>query len=301
MADVSAKKNGLRISPKQQTKLTQFMNKKSSIKALAQAALSPSSGGRSAWKKRPSDASSPPEKRKNQHIIDAGQKECGPRLCSNCGLCYDPDDEMDNVLHQRECLKHGNVLSELTLMRKMNCMQPLTPDIAFVHCATPKKPTNEISGVKNILRVVEKDFGSVEMMYLETATDVVLFYLDTSGPKNVVVGCLAAEEVSSHSTWSAMDIPDTPTSLPKTMCGVYLLWVAAEHRRSGVATKLVDCLRKQYTRICRQYGQLLLLSEIAFSVTTTAGDAFVNKLNGGAAWRKYSSPKALSPSREFSL
>lgn len=97
--------------------------------------------------------------------------------------------------------------------------------------------------MKNILRVVEKDFGSVEMMYLETATDVVMFYLDTSGLKNVVVGCLAAEEVSAHSTWSTMGIPDTPMSLPKTMCGVYLLWVAAEHRRSGVATKLVDCLR----------------------------------------------------------
>ena len=70
MSPVEENKSELAVSPKQQTKLTQFLSKKPNIKALAEAALSTTSNARSnIHKKRAGDILTPPEKRKNQQII----------------------------------------------------------------------------------------------------------------------------------------------------------------------------------------------------------------------------------------
>ncbi|KER28242.1 hypothetical protein X801_02546 [Opisthorchis viverrini] len=68
---------------------------------------------------------------------------------------------------------------------------------------------------------------------------------------------------------------DNPTSLGPVLCGVRRLWVNRQHRRKGVATKLLDCVLRHLV-----YAHPLTRKHIAFSDLTADGASFAAKFTG---------------------
>ncbi|XP_058789667.1 N-acetyltransferase ESCO2-like isoform X2 [Phymastichus coffea] len=55
-------------------------------------------------------------------------------------------------------------------------------------------------------------------------------------------------------------------------CGINLIWVSKNHRKQGIATKMVDCLRN-----CFFNNYRMDVSDLAFSIPTTSGRYFIEK------------------------
>lgn len=89
-----------------------------------------------------------------------------------------------------------------------------------------------------------------------------------------IVGCLVAEpKLKAHKMLPSTNGVDqcTEESYP-VKCGVSRLWVAVPHRKRGIATTLMNCMRSQF-----MYGHILSTAEIAFSSPTESGKVFACK------------------------
>jgi len=62
---------------------------------------------------------------------------------------------------------------------------------------------------------------------------------------------------------------DTENYLDKMVCGIARIWVHPDHRRSRIATKLLDCVRTNFF-----FGIVIKRGDIAFSAPTDDGRRF---------------------------
>ena len=67
-----------------------------------------------------------------------------------------------------------------------------------------------------------------------------------------------------------------PAAATESTLGVRLLWVAKENRRCGVAKRLLDCARKQFS-----FGSVVPRGSVAFAQPTREGFAFAANYCGG--------------------
>ena len=204
----------------------------------------------------------------NQYQLDAGQKNFGATQCTECGVVYqigDPEDENAhlNYHNNRKSLKFPGWKTEHVIME-----EPFTSDrVILVEPGDPKQYWNKVG---DILAYVDRDLGLVDTKLSDYENKKVYLYIRDK----VILGVLVAEHINTAHRM----IPEllelnccTAESTP-AKCGINVVWTDMNHRKQGIATKLIDMLRANF-----YYGYIMPLDDIAFSIPTSSGKIFAEK------------------------
>ncbi|XP_076237913.1 establishment of cohesion [Calliopsis andreniformis] len=215
----------------------------------------------------------------NQCQLDAGQKNFGATQCTECGIVYqigDPEDENAhlNYHNHRKSLKFFGWKTERVIME-----DPITSSrIILVEPDDPKQYWNKVT---EVLAYVDRDLGLADTSTSEYENKKVYLYIRDK----TIIGVLVAE----HITTAYRMIPEllelnccTAESTP-AKCGINVVWTDMNHRRQGIATKLVDILRSQF-----YYGYIMSMDDIAFSIPTVSGKVFAEKYTKTRNFKVYS-------------
>ncbi|RVE45103.1 hypothetical protein evm_010212 [Chilo suppressalis] len=203
----------------------------------------------------------------DQYVIDAGQKRFGATQCTECGAIYqvgDPQDEHDHLVHHNatDVLKFNGWKDEFVVERW-----------GFGRCLRIRGGENGWKKVESLLsRVIHPHLGYGENLPSNNLRAYTAYlYIE----KKQIIGCLVVEpKVKAYKL-----IPGDPDCCSveeyPVKCGISRLWVHINHRRRGIAGRLLDCARASFL-----YGTALKLTDIAFSAPTLNGKAFAAKYCG---------------------
>ncbi|KOX80378.1 N-acetyltransferase ESCO1 [Melipona quadrifasciata] len=204
----------------------------------------------------------------NQYQLDAGQKNFGATQCTECGIVYqigDPEDENAhlNYHNNKKSLKFLGWKTEHIVME-----DPFTSSRVIL--VEPGDPKLYWKKVKEVLEYVDRDLGLVDTKLSNYEEKKVYLYIRNKA----IIGVLVAE----HITTAHRMIPElleldccTAENSP-AKCGINVVWTDLNHRRQGIATKLIDILRAQF-----YFGYIMSIDDIAFSVPTPSGKIFAEK------------------------
>lgn len=205
----------------------------------------------------------------DQYQIDAGQKKFGEKQCSECGLLYqqgDPDDEIQHSVYHSNFQtlrfvgwKNENIVGYYGA-DKVIVVKWDDPKVWHVKCAS-------------ILAIVDKELGIMSESSVISSNMKVFMYIS----EKQVVGCLVGMTLSrAYKLYeSTTDMTTCSEESYPVKCGICRLWTHPAYRRQGIASKLVDTLRRNFV-----YGYILSRDDIAFSVPTPDGKSFVTKYVG---------------------
>ncbi|XP_076395517.1 establishment of cohesion isoform X2 [Megachile rotundata] len=215
----------------------------------------------------------------NQCLLDAGQKNFGATQCMECGVVYqigDPEDENAhlNYHNNKKTLKFSGWKTERVIMEDL-----LTSSRVIL--VEPDDPKQCWKKVADVLEYVDRDLGLVDAKVSNYEGKRVYLYIRDKA----ILGVLVAEYI----TTAYRMIPDlleldccTSESSP-AKCGINVVWTDINHRRQGIATKLVDILRGHF-----YFGYILSLDDIAFSTPTPSGKIFAEKYTKTRNFKVYS-------------
>ncbi|XP_075210493.1 N-acetyltransferase ESCO2-like [Lycorma delicatula] len=201
----------------------------------------------------------------NQYQIDAGQKHFGAKECSTCGIVYqlgDPDDEMEHEKYHRDfkTFKHLGWRNEKVVGQYgLDRIILVTTD-------------NKIwwKKVRGILKVIDEELGYTTEEHRVMSNLKVYLYIT----KNHIVGCLVSTQIShAHKMLISEEEIDicSEDSFP-VKCGISRIWTHPIHRRQGIASRLVDTMRKSFF-----FSYYLSMDDFAFSAPTEDGKYFAKK------------------------
>ncbi|OAD56037.1 N-acetyltransferase ESCO1 [Eufriesea mexicana] len=215
----------------------------------------------------------------NQYQLDAGQTNFGATQCTECGVVYqigDPEDENAhlNYHNNRKSLKFPGWKSERVIME-----DPFTSSrIILVEPGDSKLCWKKVT---EVLTYVDRDLGLVDTKLSNYEQKKVYLYIRDKA----IIGVLVAE----HITTAHRMIPElleldccTAESSP-AKCGINVVWTDLNHRKQGIATKLVDVLRAQF-----YFGYIMSVDGIAFSIPTPSGKIFAEKYTKTRNFKVYS-------------
>ncbi|XP_026810861.1 N-acetyltransferase ESCO2-like [Rhopalosiphum maidis] len=202
-----------------------------------------------------------------QYQIDAGQKKFGGFLCKQCGLYYsrgEPEDEAEHDKYHvaKDIFKYNSFKSEKVLY------QDTTERIVVISGSDSKMACSK---ALEVISFVDVELGFNTQNSVLPATKKVYLYIKDKQ----VIGCLVVELISEAYRNLETETEDmvivSEESYPVKV-GVNRIWTKWDCRKNGIASKLLDCFRKNYA-----YGHILTLHEIAFTVPTRAGKQFIKK------------------------
>uniref|UniRef100_A0A8C4NAC6 N-acetyltransferase ESCO2 n=1 Tax=Eptatretus burgeri TaxID=7764 RepID=A0A8C4NAC6_EPTBU len=224
----------------------------------------------------------------SQLIIDAGQKRFGAVMCGTCGMVYtaaSPEDEAQHLLYHQHfvgAVKFGGWKKERVVGSY--------PDGKIV-LVLPGDPKYTLKKVEEVREFVDNDLGFQKAVHCSTSHTKTFLFV-TNDKK--VSGCLIAEHINKgyrvlsespvlspekQSQTSAAELQIErqrawccATEPEPAVCGISRIWVFSLLRRNGIATRLMDCLRRNFT-----YGTYLTKEEVAFSDPTPDGKLFATK------------------------
>ncbi|XP_075985396.1 establishment of cohesion [Anticarsia gemmatalis] len=203
----------------------------------------------------------------DQYVIDAGQKKFGATQCAECGTIYqigDPQDEHDHLVHHNatDVLRFNGWKDECIVDRS-----------GTARCIRVRGGETGWKKVEQLLdRIVHPHLGygnnlPKELIHTYTA----YLYVD----KKQIVGCLIVEPKLRAFKLIPGDPDCCSVEDYPVKCGVSRIWCHINHRRRGIAGRLLDCARASFL-----YGAALRVQDLAFSAPTTAGKAFATKYCG---------------------
>ncbi|KAK3763624.1 hypothetical protein RRG08_057044 [Elysia crispata] len=222
---------------------------------------------------------SPKDPNQEQMILDAGQKRFGATQCPVCSMVYchaDPEDEAaHSKFHKRllEVLKYPG-------WKNPRVLQEYPEDLGKVIMVMVDDPKHMRKKVDEVNQVMARELGFPDNpnSFVNRQQKVFLYVYEKE-----IAGCCVAEpikqgyrilpgdmdktETSGLRPWRCSDTPEA------AFVGISRLWVSAGRRKSGVATKLVDCVRQWF-----DYGTLTPHHRLAFSDPTPDGRMFAQKL-----------------------
>ncbi|KAG0643451.1 N-acetyltransferase ECO1 [Tuber brumale] len=238
------------------------------------------------------------QKKLTQLKIDLGQPQRA--TCRTCGMSYYPCTPDDDALHRRFHAKSvGGVDFKSTILdaKKSKVVWRGREEDSFVLVVDRKSAVAERRKAREVLEVVESElsageigedvlWGGVKVGGGEEGGDggeryrVLLYVVG----KKCVGLCLAerirrAYRVVGDEVRNGVDgemrsvayrgssISVSETSRPAIL-GISRVWVCADHRRRGIATRLLDCARENFI-----YGMKIEKDDVAFSQPTESGGA----------------------------
>ncbi|XP_043468401.1 N-acetyltransferase ESCO2 [Leptopilina heterotoma] len=204
----------------------------------------------------------------DQYQLDCGQKKFGATQCNECGIVYqmgDPEDEMAhlNYHNSTRTLKFQGWKNERVIWDDESTMSRII-------LIDPVDNKQHWKKVTEILNVVDADLGLVDMQLSYYRDKKVYLYVRDRN----VLGVLVVESVKEAHRMipELMELDCCSSESTPVKCGVNVVWTALSHRRKGIATQLVDTLRRNYF-----YGYIMSIDDIAFSTPTPSGKLFALK------------------------
>lgn len=177
--------------------------------------------------------------KKQQLVLDLGQKSLRHFECAECGFVGNPTDA---ATHRKVCTSQGVLFSGGRVV--------VDARIRIVDTESP-----ELEAVARVAGM-----GRTKRAFLAIL-------------KRRVIGCVFVETVSEAFRLKSIDpivCYDDPVSV---QLGVNTLWVHPSHRRKGIAKRLIDALRRYAF-----FGHVIPLSKLAFSHPTKDGFDFLQTL-----------------------
>ena len=209
--------------------------------------------------------------KRQQAIIDAGQKTIGASQCSLCGMVYTanlPHDQHEHaVYHQRflDSVKFSGWKNERVLLRYTR---------GRILKILPTDPKYALKKVKDICAVIDADLGFANQVHF-SYSPLKIVYLYVSDNRQVA-GCLVAEPINHAFRLLTSSVEKHAISTCSRFsepaeCGVSRIWTYYPYRRQGIASRLVDALRNTFV-----LGAQLKRNQIAFSDPTSDGIKFAS-------------------------
>ncbi|XP_076299665.1 establishment of cohesion [Lasioglossum baleicum] len=215
----------------------------------------------------------------NQYQIDAGQKHFGASQCTECGVVYqigDPEDENAhlNYHNNKKCLKFSGWKTERVIME-----DPVT--MSRVILVEPNDPKQYWNKIADVLTYVDRDLGLADTNLSDYEQKKVYLYIRNK----TIMGVLVAEQITTAHRMipELMELDCCTAESTPAKCGINVLWTEINHRKQGIASKLVDILRSQF-----YYGYIMSLDDIAFSIPTQSGKIFAEKYTKTRNFKVYS-------------
>lgn len=215
-----------------------------------------------------------------QTTLDLGQKRYGAVTCATCGTVYTaahPEDETDHARF------HKKYLSSIKFpgWKQEEVLESFHDGRIIV--ITHEAPHYAEKKVDEIRELVDRELGFMEASHT-VSKDLCKTYLFITLDKKVG-GCLIAEQITqgyrvivdeqkaegndSQKAWCC------ETESEPALCGISRIWVPMATRRKQIASRMVDCLRKNF-----MFGTVLSPDDVAFSDPTPDGKNFATKYTG---------------------
>ncbi|XP_050434387.1 N-acetyltransferase ESCO1 [Adelges cooleyi] len=212
-----------------------------------------------------------------QYQIDAGQKKFGGFLCKECGLYYsrgEPEDESEHDKYHaaKNIFKYNGFKNEKVVYQD---------DDERIIVISGSDSKMLCAKALEVVSFVDQELGFNSQNTVLPITKKVYLYIRNKQ----VVGCLVVELISQAYRNLETETEDmvivTEESYPAKV-GVNRVWTKWDCRQNGIASKLLDSFRKNYT-----YGHILSVDEIAFTVPTRAGKQFIKKYTNRIDYNVY--------------
>ncbi|XP_070961402.1 mucin-5AC-like [Oncorhynchus clarkii lewisi] len=232
------------------------------------------------------------DKDDNQTTTDAGQKHFGAVTCGVCGMLYsaaNPEDESQH-LHF-----HNQFISAVRYVGwKKERILGEYPDGKII-LVLPDDPKYALKKVEEIREMVDNDLG-FQQVETKCPSQTKTFLFISNDKK--VAGCLIAEHIQEGYRVIEEAVPEgsegekvmferqrawcCSTDPEPALCGISRIWVFSMMRRTGIASRMIECLRNNFI-----YGSYLSKEEIAFSDPTPDGKLFATHYCGTSQFLVY--------------
>ncbi|VEN47302.1 unnamed protein product [Callosobruchus maculatus] len=206
---------------------------------------------------------------KDQMILDAGQKRFGVVQCPECLFLYHLGDPSDEIIHTNyhqaiHIFRFQGWKNERVVATNNN-------DRIIQILANDSKVW--LKRVHDVMSVVDRELGHYDEPFKAENTQTYLYVKN-----RLIVGCIVAVPASLgyRMLTSGPNEGDfcSETAYP-IKCGIFRIWVSANHRRQGVGKALMDAVKSHFIP-----GHPLDNSEIAMSSPTLMGKSFASKYFG---------------------
>lgn len=225
---------------------------------------------------------------KEQMIIDAGQKKIGATQCESCNMVYTIGDPSDEAAHSKF---HQLFLTTIkfTGWKKERIVQEFPEDGGRILMVIAGDPKYVIKKVEDINQIMARELGFSDSTAEFMASYKAFLYI--SGDKQVI-GCCVTEPVTKGYRVIASGSPTKQPLNNRLWCcgtkperasvGISKIWVYAQMRRQGIASKLLDCVRYWF-----EYGSLIDKDRVAFSDPTPDGKRLATQYFGQPTFLVY--------------
>lgn len=222
-----------------------------------------------------------------QMTLDAGQKKFGAIQCPQCGMVYTQADPLDETTHAKF---HHSVLAILRFpgWKKERIIQEYIDLGSRVIMVRPDDKKYALQKVKEINQMMSQELGFPDAALSFSRNYKVFLYISE---EKRIEGCCVAESI----TKGYRVIPNSSTTVcggRRPWCcemepepaaiGISKIWVYGPSRRTGIASKMLDCVRYWF-----EYGIPVERNQLAFSDPTPDGMQMATKYTGSPAFLVY--------------
>ncbi|CDO92294.1 unnamed protein product [Kluyveromyces dobzhanskii CBS 2104] len=241
--------------------------------------------------------------------------------CSKCLMTYSTNSPSDLVQHKRYHDLHlngrkwsagwGDIVSRVELRmfeKQLDCNgtgetgnrklsfqlrpQSTYEENEYIVMISPKKP-NEVKATLDLMAVVNEELSAPhdenafwsEFPEPEKPQGKAFVYVK----KNRAVGVITIEHIekTDRGKWMVLDTKSiVPNVIPDVKLGISRIWVSRNHRKHGIATRLLEIARKKSI-----YGCIVNKWELAWSQPSQSGSILARRYNAV----KHQSGKLLLP------
>lgn len=214
-----------------------------------------------------------------QYTLDAGQKTIGTQFCEKCNMVFDCDSVTDCNLHveyhdrftKRDWFRVK--YSQIDLWRKQNICVCVDDGYLFlVDVSTKSSLKHRLEEV--ILKCVNVEIGfppDLSCLWSESGKRQLWSFIASSSKFKFpfIAAVILVEGIDQAFSIDEKDGNQQKTVFDRWFMGVNRIWVHKSLRRSGIATKLLDEVRRNMRRDC-----IIPRDRVAFSELTDDGEAF---------------------------
>ncbi|XP_054276856.1 N-acetyltransferase ESCO2-like [Macrosteles quadrilineatus] len=199
----------------------------------------------------------------SQMQIDAGQKWYGPHKCHECGMLYQAGEAEDELQHQHfhnslNLLKHTGWKNEKVVAYF---------NMDYIIEVSGDHPRPWQQKALEVMAVVDKHLG----MTVETPTEITnqKVYMYIADKRIVGFVATAPLSLAYRMEGSENDVDLCSEQTFPVKCGISRMWTMYSQRRRGIASKMIDTVRRNF-----MYGYILRREDLAFSIPTPDGKKF---------------------------
>jgi N-acetyltransferase len=220
-----------------------------------------------------------------QLTLNFGQKSPRSTKCQECGMVFNSNDKEDEQIHHKyhrekdsilkyNQLKNEKVVAEyfdgkcIVIEYGVDLKQSTNKALQLLDYVDNQLGINELNRFK--FEMYNENVGFSNNRSIKTFSK---FYLFISAATKRIVGFCMAEQIdqshkimclSSENQNEAISVDKEKTK--EVICGINRIWVSSEARRNRIATRLLDCVCKNFL-----FVQNIGNNKLAFSDPTEFG------------------------------